>query len=498
MKTKLCLAFHFLYLVFFVYLMGNVLCRFVVEHDKIYLLFGTAAFVFLIVAIIFCRKRKMLELTNRNLNIIFGTMLAAMFLLQLYMIFALNNPQNTDSWAVNTAAQNYAVDGNWDNIYRGLGKRVHYFDRYTNNWAILIILGTFYRIEYLIFGSVKLEAAMIVNALVLQISNLFFYLTAKTIFKSSKKVLFSLLLLFVCVPFYTYTTVVYTDTFGMPFVMASIYFIVKLAKAESIKSKVVYMIATALTISIGYAIKGSIAVVLVAGIVYLCLTCDWKRTVSAALTFASVFLIINSLILPAYVKSCGIVSDESLDKYRFPATHWVMMGFNGEGKFYDKARHFTGSFPDYESKKEANIREIKKSLSRPSDKLLDHFNKKISFTWADGSFRTRYYIKEAPNSFWKRAIMNKKGLLNGYMQTYHVLILISMLISIITAIITKDKSAMILIRLSLFGLAMFLMIWETNPRYIFSFLPLIILMSSDGIFSTSGLINNKFFERKTQ
>ena len=91
--------------------------------------------------------------------------------------------------------------------------------------------------------------------------------------------------------------------------------------------------------------------------------------------------------------------------------------------------------------------------------------------------------------------MNKKGLLNGYMQTYHVLILISMLISIITAIITKDKSAMILIRLSLFGLAMFLMIWETNPRYIFSFLPLIILMSSDGIFSTSGLINNKFFER---
>lgn len=498
MKTKLSMAFYFLCLVFFVYLIGNVFCIFFVKHEKTYLILGIAASVIMSFGAAFCCKFKKHELTNKNLKIIFLFLMLAMLALQMYMIFALKNPQNTDAWAVNTAAQNFAVDGNWDNLYRGLGKRVHYFDRYTNNWAILLILSGFYRIVYMVFGSIKIEFAMIFNAFMIQLSYLILYLIAKTIFKSNYKVLACLVAMFACLPLYTYTTVVYTDTFGMPFVMASVYFIIKLAKSDTVKNKIIYTSASALTVALGYSVKGSIAVIIVAGIIYLFLTCNCKKAFMSALAFLSVFFIFNNVMMPSLVKSCGIVSDESLNKYRFPATHWVMMGLNGEGKFYDGARRYTVSFPDYESKKEANIKEIKKTFSKPKGELLNHFNKKAGFTWADGSFRTRFYIKNAPKSQLKTVIMNKKSLVNSYVQIYHVAMLIFMLTSIITAIIIKDKSYMLLIRLIVFGLSVFLMIWETNPRYLFSFVPLMLVMAADGVFNISHILNIKLEYRKSE
>ena len=49
----------------------------------------------------------------------------------------------------------------------------------------------------------------------------------------------------------------------------------------------------------------------------------------------------------------------------------------------------------------------------------------------------------------------------------------------------------VLIRIALFGIILFLSIWECNSRYLVAFIPVLIMTSADGIFMTREKIKNK-------
>ncbi|MCD8096062.1 MAG: hypothetical protein LUE12_08050 [Ruminococcus sp.] len=53
--------------------------------------------------------------------------------------------------------------------------------------------------------------------------------------------------------------------------------------------------------------------------------------------------------------------------------------------------------------------------------------------------------------------------------------------SFIGGLTEKRVKPIFLIRMSVIGLAVFLMIWETRSRYIINFMPLFVLMSADGL-----------------
>ena len=50
---------------------------------------------------------------------------------------------------------------------------------------------------------------------------------------------------------------------------------------------------------------------------------------------------------------------------------------------------------------------------------------------------------------------------------------------------------MLVLRIALFGIILFLSIWECNSRYLVAFIPVLIMTSADGIFMTREKIKNK-------
>ncbi len=75
------------------------------------------------------------------------------------------------------------------------------------------------------------------------------------------------------------------------------------------------------------------------------------------------------------------------------------------------------------------------------------------------------------------------------------MILIAMALSIISGAFKGKSDSMAYVDLAVFGLALFLMIWETRSRYLFNFIPLMIIMAANGINFASDKIMN-FHKRK--
>lgn len=482
MKTKLSIAFHVIYALFFIYVLGNVFVAYTAQGDGAYIIIGTAALLLLTAGAVFLTKKKMPVISDKSINQIYACVSLVMLALQIYLVFRLKTVQNADAYAVFKAADNYAHTGSWDNMYQGIEKITHYFERYPNNWSILVLLGWFLRIVYLIIGEVPIVAPLLLNVVLIQAANFFVFKTSKLIFKSNSKVLLCILIMFTCSPLYTYSTFVYTDTIGLPFVTGAVYFILRISEASGKKQTAVYTGAAALFIAVGYSIKGSIAVIFVAAIIYLFINSNWKKALAACISFGIAFVFINTLLLNTYVSKSGIIDKNELDTYRFPATHWVMMGLMGDGRFNEQARRYTYYQPDYEAKKEANIKEIKRLLQQPKSVLIDHFNKKVQLTWSDGRYRVMHYLAKAKPCSAKYMIIKGKNFYR-YAQIYNIIMLLSMFISVISGIVKKEKSHMFLIRLSVFGLSLFLLMWETTPRYLFNFIPLFLLMETDGLCS---------------
>ena len=64
-----------------------------------------------------------------------------------------------------------------------------------------------------------------------------------------------------------------------------------------------------------------------------------------------------------------------------------------------------------------------------------------------------------------------------------------MLLSFIYGAVHSRKKPVSLIRLSIFGLALFLLIWETRSRYLVNFLPLMFIICADGMNYLNGLVS---------
>lgn len=106
----------------------------------------------------------------------------------------------------------------------------------------------------------------------------------------------------------------------------------------------------ALLIYIGYALKGSVIILLVGAVVYLFLSRPVKQALACSCTMAAIFLAC-AVIFSTVVNTAGFVTKEELQKEQYPLTHWIMMGLNGKGGYTHSDSLFTRGAGDYTQKR---------------------------------------------------------------------------------------------------------------------------------------------------
>ncbi len=502
MTKKLTKVFHWAYLVLFIMILlavcltycGNLM-HLPLKIDE-FDFKGIFAGIFMtaLAIILYAVLNSKIKIDSRRINILYAVAASLMFTVQLFLVFELKNVPFSDCGFIHNAACEYAKGTEFSQAVTATVKHETYFSQFPNNWAMLILLSNYYKLIYAFKGGISVYDAGLLNIVFIQIGLFFMFRCMKLIFKDDRKTALGIFLTLGYAPLYTYAAYCYTDSMSLPFVTAAVYLIIKAKRAKSSKAFFGLTTAASAVIAVGYSIKGSLAVLLIASVIYFAANLSLKKWIPATMIMAAILIAFSSAVRNYGINS-GIATEKQLDAHQFPTVHWIMMGLKDEGGFDVDEHNFTKFQPDFETRKIKAKEVIRARLNEMSvADMSKHLMKKIGFTWSDGTYYINHHLKKAQDNSVKSLICHgKKALL--YFQSYHFMILIAMALSIISGAFKGKSDSMAYVDLAVFGLALFLMIWETRSRYLFNFIPLMIIMAANGINFASDKIMN-FHKRK--
>lgn len=430
-------------------------------------------------------RKKFSDITDKKLTITFIIMIAVMFIFQLIAGLTLAATPTSDWEIIDKIAKSYAYNGNMEHIYDDLPKFNNYLARYPNNNGIAILFSLYYRAIYLMTGTTPIQAAIVLNTIFINAAVIFCFLTTKKAFGKFHALIVAIIC-FLFLPYYTYCPYYYTDSVSMPFCILSIYLFICAYDSKKTVPKIILFFFSGVTCAIGYALKGSIVIVLVAAVVYMIYKGGIKKMLLGSGTIIAGFLAFT-IAFSGIVSAFNIADKETSDKEKYPITHWIMMGLNGKGGYNREDSKITAHAGDYNEKKEVNIEVIKQRLSDYGFfGLMGHLGEKIEFTWDDGTYYISHYVyKFLDEDNCLHNIIPKPAANHPdfyiFSSAMHILILAMVCVSLFLCIRKPRFDYITFVHIIMFGVFLFFLIWETRSRYIYNFTPVFIIICADGI-----------------
>lgn len=408
---------------------------------------------------------------------IYGILL--FFALSLLVATALQ--VSVDTWDYGEllrCAANYVLNGEMS---------TDYFAIYPNNklWEGLLIL--YFNIikvffanitaNQLYYASTVLSSALVVGGV-------------SVIWKIIGKDFYNMLFILCCLPLWLYSTFAYTDTITFLLVALFIWIIDSNeleASDVSLKSYFIYAFIGFLA-AFGYSIKPTFIICIIAFLCIKICCCGFNRKkVICIVLFAAVFLI-SKVSISNLCDSIIVVSEEATDRYETPASHYLMMGLNRDsnGGYHADDVAYTQSFLTYDEKVEANITEYKRRIKEHGVFSTIKFMliTKTTRTWANSLLNINMYLAREPL---RPSLLHEFVIEDGrffnitviYSWIYYMIMTIGMFLS---GFIKDDSgnNTIKIMRLTVVGVFIFYAFWECNSRYLFQFLPCMLLVSIDG------------------
>lgn len=454
------------------------------------------AFICTSVFAVYKLRKKFADIDNKKTTVIFTGMAVIMFIIQLIVALNFLSVPTSDWEIINEIAKSYAHNGNMENIYDTIPKFNNYLARYPNNNGIAVLFSLYYRVIYLISGTTPIEAGVVLNTIFINAAVIFCFLTAKKAF-GNFHALTAAAICFLFLPYYTYCPYFYTDSISMPFCVLSIYLFICAYESEKMPKKIALFFFSGFVCAIGYALKGSIAVVLIAVVIYMIYKGGIKRILLGTGTIITGFLVLT-VAFSGLVSSLNIADKETSAKEKYPLTHWVMMGLKGSGGYNREDSKLTAHAGNYQEKKQANINVISQRISDYGfNGLMNHFAEKIEFTWDDGTYYISHYTYKNINDNSLLHNIIPKGGVNSppfyaFSSAMHIMILVMVCVSAFSCIRKPRFDYITLMHIMMFGVFLFFLIWETRSRYIYNFTPVFIMICADGIIRLADRLRKPF------
>lgn len=372
-----------------------------------------------------------------------------------------------------------------NNVFKTSEEYNFYFLRYPNNQFLLMLETIWFMILKAAGTTNFLYGNMVLNIFVIDLAIILCMIIVYKKYGKNPTILFQIMAI-MFVPFYTYIPFVYTDTLVLP-IVAGLVLCYELLEEYWNNNKMKFFI-TLVIIGVltwaGYALKPTVAIITLACFIHMIIAKEWKKGIIASFAIILVF----GICLKTFnitMEKMEVIDQTNYDKENFPYSHWIMMGLQGTGNYSLKDREYTSSFKTKKEKEKANIAMIKKRLREYGVKglLLHQYIKSVA-TWSNGKYDMEFHLQRQPKrNSWLQTIFFKDGifypLYDGYCTIYQWIMLIFIMASIIYGFKRKETDSAVMWKLALFGLFLFLSIWETKSRYIMQFVPVMFLITVD-------------------
>ncbi len=402
-----------------------------------------------------------------------GALLACMTAGMLYAGLQLRVYPGWDFGAVYQGAVELAEDGIFTEQSRW------YFTTYPNNVAVCLFLSLVFKC----FGGLcsYITLGVLLNVFLVMAGLCFFFFLARHLYG----IRYGFLGLLVCtlfLPFYMHAPIFYTDTFALPFVTGT-FLLYQLRKKD-----VRYLAVAALFLAVGYKMKGSLGVILIALLIHIWL----QKGRIGEYVKQSVLLVVPFLLLTGFLTilpgQLSLWEKEDVQKNEFPLEHWLAMGLENNGGYSAEVYWMTASVEGKEEKKAVDREFIHKKLEEYGNLgLLQHLQRKAVITWGDGVYFAPEKLKRDPL---QESVLHAWFLYDGekfaktyrYCNAFQLLLLSGILLSAAGNFFRKDERREIqAMQLAVFGIFVFLLIWETRSRYLVNFVPVFVLLGIDGL-----------------
>ncbi len=411
------------------------------------------------------------------------------FMLFIYLCigYYMEYTPSGDNFMLYKASQVLAKQGHFDPD----SDFILYFGRFSNQWGFLLLLTIFNKLLFscgihnLFYSHVLLQIVLYECGFI-------------AIFSISKRingvhgVLKTFFFLIFCFPLYLAASVLYTDTFSLPFVLFALYTSIRIIESNNWKSTLLWSFLCGISTVIGGQIKMTVAIVFIAAVIVWVFTFPFKKAILSISVTLTIF-IIGSACIHSYVLN-RYLDKEIYKQEHTPIIHWIMMsipdGDNPYGGVSSKDYALTWQMMD----DGASHQEVMQSIySRIKDKiytlrfpnrLLLALSRKNAAAIGDGSFGMTEMLDDGPVRY---NVISKIVLENGPAYSHYVAVTSGIWASVLFYTLLSAwfkrnsfSSKELLLYISCLGILLFLMIWEARSRYLFNFIPL-FLVAAGGI-----------------
>ena len=435
-----------------------------------------AASLFLIV-LVWQLIKKHEALLGDNRKVIAWGFFLFMGILQIIMIFPLRYTPKWDVDALFGGASEWIMTGDFASYHE-------YFSYFHNNWGGLILFRAVFGIARLFGAKDFFIAASLFNS-ALSLSTM--YLTGSVCEKliGIRGRLTAYFIFSISLPFYFIAPAFYTDALTMVFPILIFRLYLAAREQEKLIKRLLIFALMGLAAGVGYGIKATVVIMLIAVIVDAVLNQDLKR-------FVPMLPITAILMLACSLAAQGIIfrhlDRREAERLETPILHWVMMGFVGSGTYNRNEYAFTKSFEDPAERRTAvKERLFERLKSYDIGDYAELFTRKLGIDFGDGTYGLSDCLDcphgedNALQSFLVKDGEHHavyKHICTGALIALYIPLIASCVLGVIGKNAPRDMFAP---RLALFGLLFFLLFWEARWRYFSNYMPMIIVLAIAGL-----------------
>lgn len=276
----------------------------------------------------------------------------------------------------------------------------------------------------------------------------------------------------------------YTDFLSICFPVGAYFFAIKANRAKMAWKKGLFYVLFGFMAAMGAMIKITVLILPIGVCIWQALRGKWRGALAFALAAGLMFgagqLTLHKSVYPDQL------DPEKSARMNTPIMHWVMMGLRGDGYYNGWDYEFTRSFGDMETAKEAiNAEIVWRVRDMGADGFAEHISRKMGICLSDGTLMLSDYYDDHPvGPDWCRSLLLPGGDMYGVWRAAcggaHMAQMALALAGAVRCMKRRANRFSGALYLCLFGLLVFLSMWETSKRYWINFMPVLVLCAAQG------------------
>lgn len=460
-------------------------------HDEVFIAVFPSAMRFVLpvlLAAIICMFTIILyhyfeRFSYKQLKISVGIMFGIMMVIFIVILCNFRSVPYSDALNVQDMALYFVKTG--DRPISLKISRAIYFGRYGNNYFLTIVFVYLFKV----FNKIGIQdiytALQILTAAGIMTAALFMYLICVKIggIRRGAKIL----ALCVMNPLYYILALwVYTNVISIPFTMAVIYFGICIYQEKRRKYLVVYCILEAIVSTVGYFIRPTVVIPLIALVICAAL---WgstgKKKICKLLQCSAICIFIGGLLFFS-ISKLNESYFSSVSHMNYPVTHWLMMGSHGDSMHNIADVNYTKSYKSKEEKVRATTkRTIENYKNQGIAGTISMFYNKLIYSWGHGD-GTEVIQKASQDTrqtkLYSWVLGNRADLFRLYCHAFRIAN-VFMIIAALGWLLTKNEmdKYQFLFALSYFGGILFYCLWEVKGSYTAPFVYIMLLIGMQGV-----------------